>query len=431
MRIVKVIDLINPVFYPMYLANESHIVAKGGRSSFKSSVISIMLLERFLSDVEGNVICLRKVGKYLRTSVYEQIKWAILTFGVEHEFTFMRVPLQIIHKQTGTGFYFFGVDDPMKLKSAKIAAGYVMALWFEELAEFSGVEDIDTVEDTYIRQSMNGKEVRIYFSYNPPRNPYAWVNEWVEQKRTDADYLIHHSTYQDDKLGFLSQQLRRKIQRYQENDHDYYRWMYLGEVIGLGDNVYNMELFQICRGAQEGDTISGLYYAADTGHQVSATTCLCMGVTVRGNVVLLDTYYYSPAGKRRKLAPSELSNELHGFIKRTSRHYGASIIRRTIDSAEGGLRNQYYKDYGIRWSPVSKRKKADMIDFVQNLLAQGRFYYVDKQTNQIFLEEHKQYQWDQKTMTTQKPEVIKQNDHTCDALQYFVVDNLRALGLTS
>jgi len=40
------------------------------------------------------------------------------------------------------------------LKSAKIAVGYVMALWFEELAEFSGVEDIDIVEDTFIRTDI-------------------------------------------------------------------------------------------------------------------------------------------------------------------------------------------------------------------------------------------------------------------------------------
>ncbi|GAB6707606.1 hypothetical protein [Streptococcus uberis] len=33
-----------------------------------------------------------------------------------------------------------------------------MSLWFEELAEFAGREDIDIVEDTFIRQEVqNGK----------------------------------------------------------------------------------------------------------------------------------------------------------------------------------------------------------------------------------------------------------------------------------
>src|SRR5690606_274372 len=179
--------------------------------------------------------------------VYEQIKWAIYMFGVEDEFIFGKSPLKITHKATKTAFYFYGVDDPMKLKSTIIAKGYVMALWFEELAEFDGVEDIDTVEDTFIRQDLDGKEVKVYYSYNPPRNPYAWVNEWKESKVNDPDFFIHHSTYLQDEKGFLSKQLLRKIENYKRNDHDYWRWMYKGEIIGLGDMVYNMNHFHPLR----------------------------------------------------------------------------------------------------------------------------------------------------------------------------------------
>lgn len=35
----------------------------------------------------------------------------------------------------------------------------------------------------------------------------------------------------------------RKIEKYKENDYDYWRWMYNGEVIGLGEMVYNMNHF--------------------------------------------------------------------------------------------------------------------------------------------------------------------------------------------
>ena len=60
------------------------------------------------------------------------------------------------------------------------------------------------VEDTFIRQELpNGKEVKVYFTYNPPRNPYDWINEWVAEKASDPTYMIHHSTYLDDKLGFF------------------------------------------------------------------------------------------------------------------------------------------------------------------------------------------------------------------------------------
>lgn len=46
------------------------------------------------------------------------------------------------------------------------------------------------------------------------------------------------------------------------------------------------------------------------------------------------------------------------------------------------------------------------------------------------LDEHKKYQWDQKTLQPgREPEVIKEDDHTADCFQYFVKDNLRQLGL--
>lgn len=259
-----------------------------------------------------------------------------------------------------------------------------MALWFEELAEFSGVEDIDIVEDTFIRQDLGEKEVKIYYSYNPPRNPYAWVNEWRDDKAGDDEYFLHHSTYLEDEKGFLSDQLIRKIERYKEQDEDYWRWMYSGEVIGLGDMVYNMNHFHEIDQLPEDDGLILIDIAIDTGHQVSATTYLAFGLTKKQNVILLDTYYYSPENKVVKKAPSELSTELKEWMDKISQEYNKYFDKQTIDSAEGALRNQFFKDYGIRLHPVAKKKKIDMIDNVQDLLAQGRFFVLKTESNQIF-----------------------------------------------
>ncbi|MEN1938966.1 PBSX family phage terminase large subunit [Paenibacillus sp. 102] len=428
-KTVNIMDLMNVNFYSLWLAEQSHIVAKGGRSSMKSSVISMKLVTDFLEDDQGNVVCLRKVGKYLSTSIYEQIKWAIYMLGVESEFYFGKSPLIIRHKKTNTAFYFYGCDDPLKLKSAKIAKGYVMALWFEEAAEFAGVEDIDIVEDTFIRQEIEGKEVKVYFSYNPPRNPYSWINEWLDSKAGDDDYFIHHSTYMDDKKGFLSQQMIRKIEKYKEHDLDYWRWMYGGEVIGLGDMIYNMNHIKEIDELPKDDDIILIDTATDTGHQVSATTHLALGFTKKRNVILLDAYYYSPANKVVKKAPSELSKDLKEWMDSVVKMYNRYFDIQTIDSAEGALRNQFFKDYGIKLHPVAKKKKIDMIDNVQDLLAQGRFFVLNTPANQIFIEEHKKYQWDADTLQSDNPKVIKIDDHTCDAFQYYVNDNLQKLGL--
>ncbi|PEQ01553.1 PBSX family phage terminase large subunit [Bacillus wiedmannii] len=428
-KTVNIMDLMNTNFYSLWLAEPSHIVAKGGRSSMKSSVISMKLITDFLEDEQGNVVCLRKVGKYLSTSIYEQIKWAIYMLGVESEFYFGKSPLIIRHKKTNTAFYFYGCDDPLKLKSAKIAKGYVMALWFEEAAEFAGVEDIDIVEDTFIRQEIEGKEVKVYFSYNPPRNPYSWINEWLDSKAGDDDYFIHHSTYMDDKKGFLSQQMIRKIEKYKIHDLDYWRWMYGGEVIGLGDMVYNMNHIQEIDELPHDDDIILIDTASDTGHQVSATTHLALAFTKKRNIILLDTYYYSPANKVVKKAPSELSKDFKEWQDSVVKDYNRYFDKQTIDSAEGALRNQLFKDYGIRLHPIAKKKKIDMIDNVQDLLAQGRFFVLKTEKNKIFVEEHKKYQWDADSLQSDDPKVMKVDDHTCDAFQYYVNDNLQKLGL--
>lgn len=430
MALMNLATLINPTFDETLFTEKSHVVLKGGRGSTKSSVISIKLVNDFLSDPLANVVILRKVGKYLRMSVYEQIKWAIYEMGVSHLFTYGTSPLKITHKKTGTAFYFYGVDDPMKLKSQKISKGYVHALWFEELAEFAGREDIDVVEDTFIRQKLpDGKQVRVYFSYNPPRNPYDWINDWVAEKASDPTYLIHHSTYLDDELGFLSEDMKSKIARYKETDPDYYRWMYLGEIVGLGNHVYNMNYFKRLESLPTDDKVIGISFALDTGHQQSATACGAYGLTAKGNVILLDTFYYSPAGQAVKKAPSELTVMIHDFLDKVLKEYRVPKLRMTIDSAEGALRNQYFKDYGERWHPVAKKKNQTMIDMVISLLAEGRFYYLDIPANQIFVEEHKMYRYDEKTLNTDDPKVIKEDDHTVDEFKYFVLDNARALEL--
>lgn len=428
---VNVNQMINPHFDRALYSDALNKVFEGGRGSTKSSVISLQLLMEFLSDPQGNALIMRKVANNIELSVYEQIKWAIYELHVQDLFTFKKSPYRITHKATGTAFYFSGVDDPQKLKSMIIARGYVRWLWFEELAEFDSWDEVDTVRASFTRKRLpEGKHVVTYYSYNPPKNPYDWINEWHDQRMGLLGWYFDHSTYLDDELGVLSDDYIAEINQVKENDPDYYRWMYLGEAVGLGTNIYNMELFHELNAIPSDDYIMGMYISADTGHEVSATTCSCYALTRKRRVVLLDTYYYSPAGKTNKKSPKELSDDLYHFVQRMRQQYGHKIVRITMDSAEGALRNQYYRDYGVRWHPVQKLKKVDMIDRVQNLLAQGRFFYLPTDNNlKYFIPEHQKYQWKEETIESDDPKVIKVDDHTCDNFQYMCRDNERDLGL--
>lgn len=431
-KTIRLSKMVNPHFYPLWRTDKPYIVAKGGRGSFKSSVISLKLVtmvKRWTQlNKKVNVVCILANKSDLHDTVYSQVIWALDVLDLADEYTYFKSPLRITHKLTGSTFYFYGADNPHKLKSNKV--DNIIAVWFEEVANMKGVDVFDQSIPSFIRQKPPFVgQVKVFFSYNPPRNPFEWINEWVEKCKQDSNYFVDTSTYLDDELGFTTDQQLALIERYKQNDYDYYRWLYLGEVVGLGTNVYNMDNFRPLADLPEDDYITDVCYSVDTGHEVSATTCGAYGVTKRGDVILLDTYYYSPQGKAHKKPPSELSRDLKAFIDKVTEWIGKAPTRMTIDSAEGALDNQFYNDFGIRWHKVAKLKKVDMIDRVQDLLAQGRFYYLERPENEIFLAEHRKYQWDDKTLQSDDPKVIKEDDHCCDQFMYFCLDNERFLGL--
>lgn len=423
---------VNPHFRPVWSTRQPYNILKGGRNSFKSSVIALLLVRIMLAYIKqgerANIVVIRKVGNTIRDSVFNKIQWALKLFGVLGRFTATVSPFKITHNKTGSSFYFYGLDDYQKLKSNDI--DNIVAVWYEEAAEFKSEEEFNQTNITFMRQKHRlARFVRFFWSYNPPRNPFAWINGWYEKKKTEPQYLCHSSTYLDDRLGFVTEQMFEDIERIKANDYDYYRYIYLGEAVGLGNNVYNMTTFHKLDELRPDDPLVGLAFALDGGHMQSATACLALGVTAKNNVVLLDTYYYSPAGKVRKKAPSELSQDVGAFTRSVIERYRVPVIQYTIDSAEGALRNQFYLDWGVAWHPVAKAKNSTMIEVVQSLLYRGRFFYLDTENNRVTISEHERYRYDEKTLQTDDPRVIKEDDHTCDCLKYFCLDNSKLLEL--
>lgn len=418
----------------MWTTDKPYVVCKGGRGSFKSSVISLKLVTMMMFYIAMgktvNVICIRENQQYLRDSVYNQILWAMSILGVESEFRTRVSPMVIQHIRTGSTFYFYGANDPMKLKSNIV--GNVVAVWFEEFSNLKNVNVFDQSVPTFIRQKPDFvKDVKIFISYNPPRNPYAWVNEWVTQRETDPDYFVDSSTYLDDELGFTTKQQLDLIEKYKQNDPDYYRWLYLGEAVGLGTQVYNMKLFKVVDRIPDDEYITDIFYGMNTGFMVSATACVACAFTNKYNVYVLDTFYYDPTKYERKLSASEQAERVHDFINQITDKYGVLPCNQTIDSADGGIYTQYWQMYNVQWSKVRKLGEAEMIDRVQDLAAQGRLHVLKTPGNDIFLDEHKKYQWDPATVNSDHPRVIKEFDHSCDALKYGVLDNEQLLGLSA
>ena len=271
----KTIDIqqeVNPHFKKVWTTKKPYNILKGGRNSFKSSVIALILVFMMLMYLRvgerANVVVIRKVANTLRDSVFLKIQWALEKFGLLDQFKPTVAPFKVTHKSTGSTFYFYGQDDFQKLKSNDI--GNIIAVWYEEAAEFDSEEEFDQTNVTFMRQKHPlADKVLFFWSYNPPRNPYSWINEWSDKMTGEDDYLVHTSSYKDDELGFITEQMLADIERIKSNDFDYYRYLYLGEPVGLGTNVYNMNLFKPLDEIPDDDRVIGLYYSTDGGHSVS------------------------------------------------------------------------------------------------------------------------------------------------------------------
>lgn len=214
---------------------------EGGRGSTKSSFISIEIVQGMLKNPQANAIIYRRVAATLRESVFEQMIWAIDKLQLRPFFKVKLSPLELQYKPTGQRILFRGVDDPMKSKSIKLSQGYFGFLWFEELAEFGGMDDVRTIKASIIR---GGERAMTFYSYNPPKSAQNWVNAEGRVRRDDR--LNHASTYLDVPKEWLGEDFIREAEALREANETAYRHMYLGEITGTGGQVFdNVKLLPI------------------------------------------------------------------------------------------------------------------------------------------------------------------------------------------
>ena len=238
MSTICIYDSMARTFWDLYddLKRDGHAEywLKGGRGSTKSSFISLVIVRGLLADPNANAIIYRKVGNTIKDSVYSQMLWAIDQLQLAPWFQAKVSPFELIYKPTGQRVLFRGADDPLKSKSIKLQHGYFRYLWFEELSEFRGMEDIRTIKQSVFRGVDRG--VTLY-SYNPPKSAQNWVN--TEALKSVTGRLVHHSTYLDVPKEWLKEAFISEAERLAQSNERAYRNEYMGEVTGTGGTVFD------------------------------------------------------------------------------------------------------------------------------------------------------------------------------------------------
>jgi len=235
---VRLSDLIAPSFSKVHRMIKAgsgfvHWWFRGGRGSTKSSFISLQVVLGIMKNPDAHAVCFRKYACDLRSSVYNQVLWAIDVLGVSKYFRATVSPLEITYIPTGQKIVFKGLDDPRKSKSQKMPFGYFMFGWFEELEQYDGIAEIRSVVQSYMR---GGDKFTYFYSYNPPQTAANWVN--FEAGKEVANRHVHTSDYLSVPKEWLGEAFFIEALLLKEQDERAYNHEYLGEITGTGGAIF-------------------------------------------------------------------------------------------------------------------------------------------------------------------------------------------------
>ena len=323
----------------------TYYICGGGRGSTKSSYISQEILLLLMQHRDCNAVILRKVANTLRNSVYRQMEWALDTLHLNAFWKKTVNPMEFVRRSTGQKILFLGVDDKSKLKSLKMPHGYVGIVWYEELDQFSGMEEIRSVNQSLLR---GGPVFWCFGSYNPPQSANNWVNE--EMLLDQPDRLVHHSDYRQVPADWLGAQFLEDADRLRQRNERAYRHEYLGEVTGTGGTVFeNVQERRLTD--EEVSHFDRRRYGLDFGFAVDPLAFVCMHYDRRNSRLYIFDEIYQP-----KLTNSRAAAMIYGKMTESGYVRADSAEPKSIrELSELGVRIYGARkgpdsiDYGIRW----------------------------------------------------------------------------------
>lgn len=237
------------------------IISKGGRGSIKSNFWAAVAEETIYNDPQAHVVFTRRYKTDLRGSVYNQFIKTVTRHDRLEDWEFTTSPMEATYKKTGQKVLFVGCDKPISLKSYNLPFGYVKLLIHEECDEMAGVEQLHSIEDTFLRNNVNALDIKIF---NPPKSVNNFMNEYVESAKNNPTTYIHHAYYYNSPVEWLGQRFFDRAEWFKKNKPKYYANNYLGEVTGTGGNIFENLTFREITD-EEVNSFSNFYYGIDWG----------------------------------------------------------------------------------------------------------------------------------------------------------------------
>lgn len=379
----------------------SGIIADGAIRSGKTLSMSLSFVLWAMSTFDGQnfAMCGKTIGSFRRNVLF-WLKQMLQSRGFR--MSDRRADnLVVISRGTKENyFYVFGGKDE---RSQDLIQGLTLAgVFFDEVA---------LMPESFVNQATGRCSVtgsKFWFNCNPD-GPYHWFKvNWIN-KAAEKKLLYLHFTM-DDNLS-LAEEIKAR-----------YRSMYVGVffkryILGLWEAaegiIYDMfdedrhvvdirDFFQ--------QLINGnRYVSCDYGTQ-NATVFLLWNKGRDGVWYCIREYYYSGRDKGKQKTDSEYADDLKEWLDGTK--IKAIIVDPSAASFIAELRKRGYKVL------KANNDVLDGIRLVGMLLNLGllKFATSCKETRKEFAS----YIWDEKALEHGEDKPVKQYDHCCDAVRYFV-----------
>lgn len=396
----KLTDIISPSFYDLFYDIEgnthTHYWLKGGRGSTKSSFVSVEIILGIMKNPDANAVAIRKVGVYLKDSVYEQLVWAIEKLGVSNLWKQKLSPLELVYRPTGQKILFRGADKPQKLKSTKVSKGYLKYIWYEETAEFNGIAEIRNINQSLMR---GGSEFVVFYSYNPPKSQRNWVNKHILE--VDKHSYTHHSCYLDVPPEWLGTQFIAEAESLKKRNIDAYNHEYLGEVTGTGGEVFaNVDIVRLSD--EHVGTFDQIREGVDFGFAADPFVYVkCHYDKKRKTLYIFDEIYKVGLSNARAAASIKAKKNTQNKI--------------IADSAEPKSIAEM-KEYGLRITGA--KKGPDSVNYGIKFLQSLDRIIIDNIRCPKTAEEFLNYELEPDGNDGFKDEYPDKNNHTIDAVRY-------------
>ncbi len=391
--------LFNEIYIPYLKSDIRTQIFFGGSSAGKSVFISQRCVIDLL-DNDRNYLVIRNTANTLRTSVFNEIRRVILSFGLVKLFKINKTKMTITCI-TGYQILFRGLDDPQKLKSIIPEKGVITDILVEEATETKR----DDIKQLYKRLRGKSKVLkRLTLCFNP-----IFRTHWIF-KEYFKNWIEGETEYHDDKLSILKTTYKDNLRFLEQDDVDeleneqdeYYRQVYtLGEWGILGDLIFtNWKIEDL---SKIKNTFGTYYNGLDFGYSNDPTAAGRQAIKGKKLYILEEIIY------ELGLTNNLIANKLKPAINK-------EYIR--CDNEPKSIAE--LRGYGIE--ALAAKKGPGSVNFGIQYMRQFEIIIDRKCQNAI--NEIQIYQWTKNKDGIAINEPVDRNNHFMDQIRYALNDRI-------